>query len=73
LFSGDVEQFVWWKNKLYISCFIQGEDICDVIKDGTFVPVDKDGMDLNSKGLNANETKENKKHHKAINILVNAL
>lgn len=30
-FSGDVEQFAWWKNKLYNICITQDEDIWDVI------------------------------------------
>lgn len=30
-FSGDVEQFAWWKNKPYNICITQDEDIWDVI------------------------------------------
>lgn len=73
MFSGDVKQFIWWKNKLYNFCITRDEDIWDFIEDGTTDVVNKDGKAINKKCLTTDEKKEYKKHHKARNIQVNVL
>ena len=69
----DGEDFDYWKDRL--ESFILGHDpdLWDIVLDGYTHLVDDEGKKIDRKDMDAQQRREFKNHHRARNIMLNAI
>ena len=72
-FSGDSNEFEWWKRKMYTHIISHDDELWDILEDGINIQVNGVEMMSDIKSLTPAHKKIYKKHHRVRGILVDAL